>query len=96
MFGDWWVEGHRGLYGRAGVRPAGISDSAWFATLNPLTFGINMLLKGRAHWLYDVSKLTASTVRGCIVPTPGNKLVVADYSNVEVPERSGAGERCEG
>jgi DNA polymerase len=45
--------------------------------------GISMLLKGRAHWLYDVSKLTASTVRGCIVPTPGNKLVVADYSNVE-------------
>lgn len=65
------------------VRPAGMSDSAWFATLNPLTFGINMLLNGRAHWLYDVSKLTASTVRGCIVPTPGNKLVVADYSNVE-------------
>lgn len=45
--------------------------------------GISMLLRGRAHWLYDVSKLTASTVRGCIVPTPGNKLVVADYSNVE-------------
>jgi len=45
--------------------------------------GISMLLKGRAHWLYDVSKLTASTVRGCIVPTLGNKLVVADYSNVE-------------
>lgn len=48
-----------------------------------LNNGIDMLLKGRAHWLYDVSKLTASTVRGCIVPTPGNKLVVADYSNVE-------------
>ena len=48
-----------------------------------LDLGIDMLLKGRAHWLYDVSKLTASTVRGCIVPTPGNKLVVADYSNVE-------------
>lgn len=45
--------------------------------------GIDMLLKGRAHWLYDVSKLTASTVRGCIIPTTGNKLVVADYSNVE-------------
>ena len=45
--------------------------------------GIDMLLKGRAHWLYDVSKLTASTVRGCIIPTAGNKLVVADYSNVE-------------
>lgn len=48
-----------------------------------LDLGIRALLKGRAHWLYDVSKLTASTVRGCIVPTPGNKLVVADYSNVE-------------
>lgn len=45
--------------------------------------GIDMLLKGRAHWLYDVSKLTASTVRGCIIPAAGNKLVVADYSNVE-------------
>lgn len=45
--------------------------------------GIDLLLKGRAHWLYDVSKLTASTVRSCIIPEPGNKLVVADYSNVE-------------
>lgn len=45
--------------------------------------GIKMLLKGKAHWCYDVSKLTASTVRGCIIPEPGNKLVVADYSNVE-------------
>lgn len=48
-----------------------------------LDTGIKMLLKGRAHWTYDVSKLTASTVRGCIIPEPGNKLVVADYSNVE-------------
>lgn len=48
-----------------------------------LDHGIELLLKGRAHWLYDVSKLTASTVRGCIIPTEGNKLVVADYSNVE-------------
>ena len=48
-----------------------------------LETGIKMLLKGRAHWCYDVSKLTASTVRGCIIPEPGNKLVVADYSNVE-------------
>lgn len=48
-----------------------------------LTDGIKMLLRGNAHWLYDVSRLTASTVRGCIVPTEGNKLVVADYSNVE-------------
>jgi len=48
-----------------------------------LAHGIEMLLKGRAHWLYDVSRLTASTVRSCIIPEPGNKLVVADYSNVE-------------
>lgn len=48
-----------------------------------LETGIKMLLKGKAHWCYDVSKLTASTVRGCIIPEPGNKLVVADYSNVE-------------
>ncbi|QZA71176.1 DNA polymerase I [Pantoea phage AH01] len=48
-----------------------------------LSDGIRMLLAGRAHWAYDVSRLTASTVRGCIIPTEGNKLVVADYSNVE-------------
>lgn len=48
-----------------------------------LDIGIKMLLRGKAHWCYDVSKLTASTVRGCIIPEPGNKLVVADYSNVE-------------
>lgn len=48
-----------------------------------LTYGINMLLKGRAHWAYDVSKLTATTVRSCVIPEPGNKLVQADYSNVE-------------
>ena len=65
------------------VRPEGMSDGAWWRELHPLSFGIDMLLKGRAHWLYDVSKLTASTVRGCIIPTAGNKLVVADYSNVE-------------
>lgn len=48
-----------------------------------LDLGISALLKGRAHWLFDVSKLTASTVRGCIIPEAGKKLVVADYSNVE-------------
>lgn len=65
------------------VRPEGMSDAAWWRELHPLSFGIDMLLNGRAHWLYDVSKLTASTVRGCIIPKHGNKLVVADYSNVE-------------
>jgi len=48
-----------------------------------LALGIKLLLKGRAHWMYDISKLTASTVRSCITPEEGNKLVVADYSNVE-------------
>lgn len=54
-----------------------------YYTVDELAIAIPVMLKGRAHWLYDVSRLTASTVRGCIVPTPGNKLVVADYSNVE-------------
>lgn len=48
-----------------------------------LETGIKMLLKGRAHWTFDVAKLTASTVRSCIIPEPGKQLVVADYSNVE-------------
>lgn len=45
--------------------------------------GIAALLKGRAHRRFDVAKLTASTVRSCIIPEPGKKFVVADYSNVE-------------
>lgn len=45
--------------------------------------GIAALLKGRAHRRFDVSKLAATTVRSCIIPAPGKKLVVADYSNVE-------------
>lgn len=48
-----------------------------------LTDGIAMLLKGRAHWNYDVSKLTATTVRSCVIPEPGKKFLQADYSNVE-------------
>lgn len=48
-----------------------------------LTTGIEMLLRDRAHWAYDVSKLTATTVRSCVIPEPGKKFVVADYSNVE-------------
>lgn len=64
-----------------GFQPQNLSRG-YFAG-EELEQGISMLLKGRAHWLYDVSKLTASTVRGCIIPEPGNKLVVADYSNVE-------------
>lgn len=45
--------------------------------------GISALLKGRAHRRFDVAKLTASTVRSCIIPEVGKKFVVADYSNVE-------------
>lgn len=45
--------------------------------------GIAALLKGRAHRRFDVAKLTASTVRSCIIPEAGHKFVVADYSNVE-------------
>ncbi len=45
--------------------------------------GIAALLKGRAHRRFDVSKLAATTVRSCIIPAPGKKFVVADYSNVE-------------
>lgn len=65
------------------TRPEWASDKDWWRILHPLSVGIEMLLKGKAHWCYDVSKLTASTVRGCIIPSPGKKLVVADYSNVE-------------
>lgn len=61
----------------------GENDELFRARKYALTYGINMLLKRRAHWAYDVSKLTATTVRSCIIPEPGNKLIVADYSNVE-------------
>lgn len=65
------------------IQREGENDELFRARKYALTYGINMLLKGRAHWVYDVSKLTATTVRSCIIPEPGNKLVVADYSNVE-------------
>ena len=65
------------------IRMPGESDKHYFLRKYALSTGIDMLLKGRAHWAYDVSKLTATTVRSCVIPTPGNKLLVADYSNVE-------------
>ncbi|EBC7361180.1 DNA polymerase [Salmonella enterica] len=65
------------------IRMAGESERNYLLRKHALSTGIDMLLKGRAHWAYDVSKLTATTVRSCVVPTPGNKLLVADYSNVE-------------
>lgn len=65
------------------IQREGENDELFRARKYALTYGINMLLNGRAHWVYDVSKLTATTVRSCIIPEPGNKLIVADYSNVE-------------
>lgn len=64
-------------------RRDGESDVAFWVRSHMLTNGINSLLRGTAHWAYDISKLTASTVRGCIIPAKGKKFVVADYSNVE-------------
>lgn len=64
-------------------RRDGESDVSFWVRSHMLTNGINSLLLGTAHWAYDISKLTASTVRGCIIPAKGKKFVVADYSNVE-------------
>lgn len=51
----------------------------------------NELAEGIACWLtgktlpekYDVIKFATSTVRSCIIPEPGYKFVINDYSNVE-------------
>lgn len=64
-------------------RRDGESDVSFWVRSHMLTNGINSLLRGTAHWAYDISKLTASTVRGCIIPAKGKKFVVADFSNVE-------------
>ncbi|UGO55297.1 putative DNA polymerase I [Escherichia phage JLBYU60] len=64
-------------------RRDGESDVSYWVRSHMLTNGINSLLRGTAHWAYDISKLTASTVRGCIIPAKGKKFVVADFSNVE-------------
>lgn len=46
--------------------------------------GIDALKDGTADLIFDdMMKLTSSTIRGCIVPTAGNKLVVSDLSNIE-------------
>ena len=60
-----------------------MSEKDWRRVTHPLSYGIDLLLKGRAHRRFDVAKLTASTVRSCIIPEAGHKFVVADYSNVE-------------
>lgn len=65
------------------VRYDWMSEKDWWRVTHPLSYGIDLLLKGRAHRRFDVAKLTASTVRSCIIPEAGHKFVVADYSNVE-------------
>jgi DNA polymerase len=46
--------------------------------------GIDALKAGCADLFFDnVMRLTANTVRGCIVAPPGKKLVIADLSNIE-------------
>lgn len=65
------------------VRYDWMSEQDWWRVTHPLSYGIDLLFKGRAHRRFDVAKLTASTVRSCIIPEAGHKFVVADYSNVE-------------
>lgn len=48
-----------------------------------LDYGIRCIKRNRISKAFDIAKLTATTVRGCIIAAPGMKLVVADYSNVE-------------
>lgn len=48
-----------------------------------LEYGIRSLKRNRISKAFDIAKLTATMVRGCIIAAPGMKLVVADYSNVE-------------
>lgn len=46
--------------------------------------GIDALKAGCADLFFpNVMRLTANTVRGCIVAPPGKKLVIADLSNIE-------------
>lgn len=55
----------------------------WANYTGELTLGIRGLKRNRVSKAFDIAKLTATTVRGCIIAAPGCKLVVADYSNVE-------------
>jgi len=45
--------------------------------------GIASLKAGIAHLTHDVMPLCSSAVRGCIIASPGRKLVVADLANIE-------------
>lgn len=55
----------------------------WTNYTGELTLGIRGLKRNRISKAFDIAKLCATTVRGCIIAAPGCKLVVADYSNVE-------------
>lgn len=55
----------------------------WANYTGELTLGIRGLKRNRISKAFDIAKLCATTVRGCIIAAPGCKLVVADYSNVE-------------
>jgi len=48
-----------------------------------IAVGIDALKAGVADVLGDVMRLTTNAVRGCIVAPPGEKLCIADLSNIE-------------
>lgn len=49
-----------------------------------IDFGIAAMKSDSAHLLFDnVMELASNAIRGCIMASPGNKLVVADLSNIE-------------
>lgn len=46
--------------------------------------GIELLKEGNADAIFEnVMKLTSSCIRGCLIPSPGKKYVVADLANIE-------------
>lgn len=49
-----------------------------------IDFGIEAIKAGTPQFYFDnVMDLTANTIRGCIIPSRGRKLVVSDLSNIE-------------
>lgn len=49
-----------------------------------IEFGIGAIKAGGADLLFDnVMEITSAAVRGCIIASPGNKLVVVDLANIE-------------
>lgn len=52
--------------------------------LKAIATGIDALKAGCADLIYiNIMLLTSNTIRGCIIPPPGKKLVVSDLSNIE-------------